>query len=301
MKVAVLMELEKKHKDAIEKCGVGVSGVDFDADIALVQNSFDNFSRYRKLKWIHSTFTGVDKLLTDEVKKSGVIITTSAGINTAAIAEHAVAYMLMFEHRMNRAVINQQNRKWVQFDDVGALQGRTIGILGLGRIGAKTAELCKAFGCRVVAITHNGSSCKYADKIYHPRQLSSLLGESDYVVVCLPLTKETTHIIGKKEFAAMKKSGILINIGRGAIVDENALVAALESGKIAGAGLDVFEKEPLPPASKLWETGNVIITAHYSGRIADYVDKAVEIFCENLAAFLKGRKMKNVVDKEKGY
>jgi len=174
----------------------------------------------------------------------------------------------------------------------------------LGAVGQEIARLCKAFGMRVIGIRRSdgaASPCPDVDRVYPREQLPELLAESDFVVLALPLTKETQGMIGEKELRVMKPTAFLINVARGAIVDEEALVRALTEKWIAGAGLDVFTREPLPPESPLYAMDNVIFSPHISGDIPDYESRAVEVFCENLRRYLAGEPFLHEVDREKGY
>jgi len=301
VKVALIRELSKENIEKVRRCGVEVvQGVDYDADIVLVKSRIDNFHRYKNLKWIHTSFTGVNNILTNEVKTSKVIVTNSKGNYGTQVPEHAIAMILAFNRRLKEAFIAQQNKVWKEFDAT-ELYGKTVGIIGLGVIGTGVAKIFKTFGCRVIGTSRNIKKNRYVDKIVPIRSLEILLSESDYVVLCVPLTRETRHLIGKKELEYMKKSSILINISRGEVVDEKALIDALKKGKIKGSGLDVFETEPLHKKSPLWLMKNVIITAHYAGVTQHQESRAVDLFCKNLKLFLKGKKLINVVDKEKGY
>jgi phosphoglycerate dehydrogenase-like enzyme len=197
----------------------------------------------------------------------------------------------------------KQAREWKRFRPK-LLKGQTAGILGLGAVGREIARLCKAFGMEVIGIRRSGRPehpFPYVDRVYPPGQLPEVLAQSDFVVLALPLTKETRSMIGEKELKGMKPTAFLINLARGAVVDEGALVRALEEKWIAGAGLDVFIKEPLPPESRFYELPNVIFSPHISGDIPDYELHATEVFCENLKRYLAGEPFLHEVDPEKEY
>jgi phosphoglycerate dehydrogenase-like enzyme len=197
----------------------------------------------------------------------------------------------------------QEAKKWERITPSG-LRGKTAGIVGLGHIGREIARLSKAFGMRVVA-TRRGAkhvgTMRYVDAVYPAARLPELLAESDFVVLSLPYTPETEKIIGEKELGMMKPSAFLINIARGGVVDEEALIRALEEKRIAGAGLDVFSIEPLPADSRLWGMKNVIVSPHMSGNMDDYIERATDLFVRNLGRYLEGKRMLTVVDKKKGY
>lgn len=299
MKVALISKISKANAGKIRECGAEITK-GYDAEVALIDGRFDNFRKYEKLKWIHTSFVGVDEIITDEMRNSNVIVTNSRGMLTP-VPEHAVALVLAFDRKLYEAFDLQKKSEWKRLFEAGELAGKTIGILGLGAIGVEVARLFKSFNCRVIAINKEPVESKYVDSILPDDKLPALLKESDYVISCLPLTKETRHLLGEKEFAMMKRTSVVVNVGRGPVVDERALVAALKGKKIAGACLDVFETEPLPKSSPLWKMENVIITSHYASKTPHYEDRMIEIFCRNLVSFTKGEKLINVVDKKKGY
>src|SRR3989338_3219743 len=199
VKVALLRELDESQIAKIRKHGVQVvKGHDYEADIALVSGTFPEFPRYKKLKWVHTSFSGVDGLLTDELKRSRVLLTNSRGAASVPIAEHVFAFILAFERQLMRAFRNKEESQWERIS-AGEIQGKTMGIVGLGNIGSEAAKRAKAFGCRVVAATKESHAADFVDETLPPEKLDKLLRSSDYVVICAPLTKETMHMIGKKE------------------------------------------------------------------------------------------------------
>jgi phosphoglycerate dehydrogenase-like enzyme len=260
-------------------------------------------ARAPKLKWFQTMSAGVDRFLDDNFRKSSVIMTSVSGIHATPIGEFVLQLMLMFAKQAPLAFQQKQQRQWKSFLAM-ELRSRIIGIVGLGHIGREVARLAKAFGMRVVATRRSAGKsqrARYVDRLFAPGQLLQLLAESDFVVLTLPLTKETHRIIGEAELRSMKPTAYLINIARGNLIDEEALVQALEEHRIAGAGLDVFATEPLPAGSRLWELPNVIISPHIAGGMEDYVDRATEVFAENLRRYLGGKRLINVVDTERGY
>jgi phosphoglycerate dehydrogenase-like enzyme len=267
----------------------------------------DNFERARRLRWIHLTSAGLGPLLFPEMVASPVVITNSRGLHADAMAEHALGVLLAFARKLHLARDAQRERRWIQdsiwFDapPLGQLAGATLGVVGFGAIGRATATRAKALGMRVIALRRRPSADPAADAVWGAERLGDLLAESDYVVVCIPLTADTRGLIGAPELARMRPHAILVNLGRGALVDEPALIAALESGRIAGAGLDVFAEEPLPVASPLWTLPQVIATPHVSGFGPRLWERALELFARNLHAWLDGRPLENVVDKQAGY
>lgn len=263
----------------------------------------DMIARTPRLKWIQTMSAGVDRFIGTEIWDSPVMITGVSGIHSTAIGEFVLAFMLMFAKQAPQFIRSQLKNEWGRFMPT-MLKDKTIGIAGLGNIGREVARLSKAFGMKVIATrrsTRNASKARYVDKLLPMNQLKELLKESDYVVVSTPLTPDTRGLFGTEEFKAMKPSAYIINIGRGGLIDEDALINALEENQIAGAGLDVTATEPLPPDSLLWDYENVIISPHISGAMEDYVQKATDVFCENLRRYLDGKKLINVVDRKRGY
>jgi D-2-hydroxyacid dehydrogenase (NADP+) len=259
------------------------------------------------LKWIQFTGAGIEGSLTPQLLSSNKIITNASGVHKVSIPEHILGMMLMFARGLHRCVRQQANSEWNTdgFEDlIFELEGSTVGIIGIGAIGEGLAVLAKALGMNVIAIKRNPEDyCGGADKIYPPEYLHKLLSESDFVVLSTPLTPETKNMLSEEEFQAMKKNAIFINIARGAIINQDALILALQSGWIAGAGLDVTSPEPLPAESPLWKMPNVIISPHISGQTPIYGKRTAEIFLQNLNAFLKEdfANMPTIVDKELRY
>jgi len=216
--------------------------------------------------------------------------------------------MLCFTRGLHVFIRNQTEKKWERPETwtspmIEELSGKTLGIVGLGRIGTEIAKKAKCLGMRVIATkrdpTHPAST--NVDRLIAPADLNQLLAESDFTVLSLPLTKETEGMIGDKQLKSMKPTGILINVSRGRIIQENKLVQALKQGWIAGAGLDTFENEPLPENSELWNFKNVIITPHIAGDTPHYPERLTNIFTENLNRFIHKQPLINVVDKNLGY
>ena len=255
------------------------------------------------LRWIQLTSAGMDRAARSGLVESDFMLTSSSGLHATPIGEFVLCVMLMFCKGMHGAVRAQGRREWLRYMPQ-ELYGQTVGVVGMGHIGTEVARLAKAFGCRVLATRRSitaRTSDDVADELLPPSDLPELLAESDFVVLAVPSTAETRRLIGEPELRAMKSSGVLINIARGAVVDEAALVRALKEGWIAGAGLDVFEQEPLPEESELWGMENVIMSPHISGGTEIYNQRAVGIFCENLRRYLAGEPLMNLADAERGY
>jgi phosphoglycerate dehydrogenase-like enzyme len=255
------------------------------------------------LRWVQSWSAGVNSMPLTKLEEMDVILTSANGVHAYPISETIFALMLALTRNIHMYVRNQLNRKWHHSGLKLELHRKTIGIIGVGAIGLETARIAKAFGMEVIGIRHSGNPEKNVDEMYLPKQLDEVLPRCDYVVVTLPLTSETRGLFGQEQFALMKTSSIFINIGRGAIVKENELISALSKGEIAGAGLDVFEKEPLNEDSPLWDMDNVIITPHTAGSTEHYAKRVLQdIFIPNLKTYRDGKVPSiNLVDYNKGY
>ncbi|MGA1821494.1 MAG: D-2-hydroxyacid dehydrogenase [Thermoplasmatota archaeon] len=290
-----------------------------EADILFTHRPKIDMRNAPNLKWIHFMWEGVDHILEGDDVFPGVILTNSSGAHSIPIAEHVFTCILNFSRKFPMYMEYQERHEWLDWWDqprTESLNGKTIGIVGYGRIGRAVAKIAQGFGMKVIALKRDPDRSKnegfdtpgccdmkglIPDTIYGPEGLSELLSESDFVVLCLPLTGETFHIIGSDELKMMKRSSYLVNIGRGDLVNEKALIEALKEGVIAGAGLDVFSEEPLPPESEIWDLENVMVTPH-SSTGGDWADEAVcRLFVENLRRYIEGREMLNVVDKRRGY
>ena len=268
----------------------------------------DNFARARRLRWIQVTAASVTSLMFPELVQSSVIVTNGRGIHAVSMAEHALGVILAFARKLHLARDAQQRREWLAQEMWSGpppfldLAGATLGLIGFGTIGRAIAERARLLGMRVLAVRrHPAADPAPADEQWGPDGLPELLERSDWVVIVAPLTPETRGFIGAPQISRMRPGAVLINLGRGALVDEDALAVALASGAIAGAGLDVFRNEPLPPSSPFWTMPQVILTPHVSGFGPRYWERALEIFRRNLRAFLEGRPLENVVDKSAGY
>jgi D-2-hydroxyacid dehydrogenase (NADP+) len=258
-----------------------------------------------QLRWYQQWGAGADWLQKHpEAQEHPFQVTTVSGVHSIPISEHILAFLLAFARAFPKAFAYQRAKQWTApgWDDVFELAGKTMLVLGLGAIGARTAQIASALGVHVIGIRRSqGDSLPGVATIYTPDEMLELLPRADFVVITLPLTPETQDLIGEPELRAMKSSAYIINIGRGGIINEAALVRALQQGQIAGAGLDVFAEEPLPAGSPLWEMENVIITCHYSGQTPVYDARAFTIFLDNLRRYQSGETLRNIVDKSLGY
>lgn len=256
-----------------------------------------------KLRWVQSWSAGVNSLPLEELAARAIVLTSANGVHAYPISETIFALMLALTRKIHTYARNQLTQTWHHSNLSLEMHEKTIGIIGVGAIGKETAKIAKAFGMRVIGLRHSGKPEDYVDEMYKPEQLNTILPQCDYVVVTLPLTKETYHLFGPQQFHLMKPSSFLINIGRGEVISEKDLIQALQEQKIAGAGLDVFETEPLSKTSPLWELENVIITPHTAGSTEHYNKRVVEdIFIPNLRDYVKGAIPGiNLVDYIKGY
>ena len=280
-----------------------------DADILLAGVfSREMFLAAKKLKWIQTLWAGVEKFLFPEVVKSQVAVTNAGGVQAIPVSEHVIGMIICFCRKFDVFIRNQIKRKWKRSDaellgQFQELPGKTVGIVGLGKLGTEVAKRAKCLGMKVIATRRNPSAPtpEYVDKIFYPENLKELLAESDFVVLTLPLTKDTDGMISEAELRSMKTTGYLINVSRGKVIQEDKLVQALKEGWIAGAGLDAFAEEPLPENSPLWNMKNVLITPHVAGLTLYYLDRLTDILCENLKRFLRIENLINIVDKNRGY
>jgi len=255
--------------------------------------------RAPRVRWVQSASAGVDKLL--QVGAARQVIITNVHIHAEPITEQLFGMLLMLVRRLNVAYRQQVEHQWASIGQPGVLQGMALGVVGAGAIGRRVAELGVAFGMRVLGMrTHAGPLPPFA-AMFTPEQKAEMFAQCDVLMLTLPLTPQTVGFIGAQEFVLMKPGTLLFNIGRGRLIDTNALLNALHDGTLGGAGLDVTEPEPLPPDHPLWQEPNVVITPHYAGLHPGYADHAAAVFLDNLRRYLAGEPLRNVVDKDAGY
>ena len=253
------------------------------------------------LKWVQALTAGVDNLPQVELQRKDIMVTTVKGIHGIPMAEHVMGFLLSFSRGLFTLRANQLQKEWNRKVSVGEIYNKTLGVVGVGSIGQEISKRAKAFGMKTLGINNSGGPVDYVDQVMTLDQLPSLLKESDYVVVTLPLTPATYQLFKEEQFKLMKKEGYFLNLARGNVVDENALIKALENKEIAGAALDVFSTEPLPEDSPLWEMENVIITPHLAAISPQYNKRAMEVFRKNLRLYLENKELINVMDWKKGY
>lgn len=292
--------------EAVERAG--------DAEVVVGGGiSSDMLAAAHKLRWVSFWSAGLDNKVSPELEARPLLLTSANGIHGPNIAEHVLMFMLMFARQMPFFMQMQAEGRWERAMPLDArrgnkvfeLNGQTLGIVGMGRIGEALTTRARAFGMRVIGLKRDPSS-RYdssvqPEKLYGPAQLPLLLQESDHVCIATPYTPQTHHLFNASTLAQMRPTAYLYNIARGKIVDEAALVSALQNDRLAGAGLDVFEAEPLPSDSPLWRMPNVIITPHISGLTPHYFARAAELFAANLKRYLAGQPLQSLYDPTRGY
>ena len=255
------------------------------------------------LRWVHSFEAGVDKLLTPELRASPVTVTNAAGVYAPPLAEFAVLGVLFFYKRVRRLLASQAFERWDQHE-VDALQGKVLGVVGYGGVGRACAEACRKLGMRVWALRrHPERRERGVERTFGPDQLHAMLAGVDVLLAAAPLTPQTLHLLDAAAFAALRPGKLVINVGRGPVVDEAALIAALQSGQVAGAALDVFEREPLAAGHPFWKMENVLLSPHCTDRTLApwWVDLGMRCFVDNFRRYRAGKPLRNVVDKGAGY
>ena len=268
----------------------------------------EQFARAAKLRWIHATAAGVDQLMRDDIRRSPVVVTNSSSVLTLPMAEHTLGLVLALARRIPSAVRYQGKRHWAQqeiWDETPhprELFGSTLVVVGYGAIGRELGRRVRALGMKVIGVKRDPTrGGEHADRVVAAENLEQALGEGDFVVLSTPVTPATQRLFGQRQFAAMKASAYFINIARGVLVDTDALVAALRERVIAGAAIDVAEREPLAPESPLWTAPNLLITPHLAAVSEPLWQRHAALLFENLDRWFAGRELLNCVDKEKGY
>jgi D-2-hydroxyacid dehydrogenase (NADP+) len=268
----------------------------------------EQFAHAKQLKWIHSTAAGVSQLMYPELRNSGVIVTNPSGIFSPPMAEHTMGMILALARNFPDTVRFQDAAKWAQQDlwdkpqHLSEVNGSLLLIVGYGSIGRELAKRAQAFGMRIWGVTRSGKGdTTHAERIQPASELHQALPHADYIVIAAPDTPETKHLIGAEQIARMKRGARLINIGRGSLLDEAALMAALQSGQLSGAALDVTTPEPLPSDSALWKAPNLFITPHTSGVSDRLWQRETELLLRLLDEWFAGKELSNCVDLSRGY
>ncbi|KAL7522415.1 hypothetical protein ACHAWX_007097 [Stephanocyclus meneghinianus] len=303
--------------DGSKLLAVGSSAEDFDKEEIISQKPNVMFvshpnsrgplvellKKFPSLEWVHTRSAGIDFIASEDLAKSNVTLTNAKGMFSSTLAEYCMMACSYFAKDLPRLMKQKNNIQWQQYP-VLELRGSTLGVVGYGDIGRASAKLAKAYGMRVLGLKRNASSFSdpYCDHVYGIDGLHSLMAESDYILISTPLTEQTRGMISADVLSHCKQSAVIINVGRGPIIDENALIEVLKEGKIKGAGLDVMTIEPLPESSPLWTLDNVLLSPHNMDMTLTFMRESTEFFInENLPRFVKGKQLLNPVDKAAGY
>jgi phosphoglycerate dehydrogenase-like enzyme len=255
-----------------------------------------------KLKWIMVMSAGLDRMPFEACKKRGILVTNVRGIHKIPMAEFTIGMMLQHVKQMRSLWTNEQSKEWERKLPMGELYGKTLLILGIGAIGGEVARLAKAFNMKTIGVNRSGREAEWADEIYTMGNYREALPEADFIVSVMPSTNETKHFLDASDFEIMKDAAVFINIGRGDLVKDEVLLAALQEKKIAHAYLDVFYEEPLKESHPFWMMENVTVTPHISSLTKNYLPRSFEIFKHNLHTYIKkGSDYLNVIDMDRGY
>jgi phosphoglycerate dehydrogenase-like enzyme len=260
--------------------------------------------RCPRLRWVHWRAAGLDNLLFPELVESTVALTNGSGVFSPSLGEFVLGAILHFAKGFRAMIRNQEAGVWAPFD-IEEISRQTVGIVGYGDIGRAVASRARAMGMQVLALKRHAppsdSADAFADRVFPPENRMEMLSRSDYVVVAAPLTPETRGMIGEAEFEAMKPGAVIINVGRGPVIDEAAMVRALTERSIKGAALDVFDREPLPEGHPFYKLDNVLLSPHAADHTATWIDDAMRFFLTQFERYIKGEPLLNVVDKKLGY
>jgi phosphoglycerate dehydrogenase-like enzyme len=269
----------------------------------------DVFPSASRLRWVQSPAVGVGSLMFPALLASPVVITSARGIRARSMAEHVLGVTIALARKLPVAMRAQIDHRWAQAElegtdvDVRTLNGQRMGIVGLGAVGLELVKIAAPFGFRITAIRRRALEAKPdgVEEVWPPDRLHELLAQSDVVVLAVPHTPETRRLIDQAALDRIKRGALLVNVARGKLIDDDAVVAALRDGRLGGAALDVFTEEPLPADSPYWDMPNVIVTPHTSGATQDYWTSLVALFSDNLRRLERGETLRNVVDKMAGY
>lgn len=260
----------------------------------------------KNLRWLQCSFAGVDRYAHRELYANpDTVVTNAAGSFGITISEHMICVLLMMMRRMPEYRELVARREWRNLGRIRSIYGSTVCVIGMGDIGSNFAKRVRAMGARVIGVRRSAdkSAPDWADAVFPTARLEEALAQADVTALCVPSTRETRHLMGEEQFAAMKDGAYLLNVGRGTAIDQPALVEALNAGRLAGAALDVFAREPIPDGDPVWEARNLLITPHISGQMSlGYTrDKNVALFCEDLENYAAGRPLARYVNRRIGY
>lgn len=309
------MQAEKRHQKLVEEAAnhrhqvMLAKNISDVTDLSKIEILFtygkeiklETFKEMTNLKWIQLSSTGFDHLPKDYIRERGIIVTTSKGAHAEPIAEYAFSTMLYFSRKIDRFLELQKNRKWDRLDFPTELAGSTLVILGMGYIGKEIARKASAFDLHTVGINRSGAPSEFFNETYRIDQLEQILPKADYLVLTLPLTSETYHLIGLKQLHLLKPTSVVINIGRGELMDEAAAIEVLQTNKIRGMAMDVFHQEPLPQNSPLWDLKGLLLTPHMAAMTDRFLDRSIERLIKNYHHFINGEKMVDAADFSKEY
>lgn len=313
-KLAVINKLSPERIEALKSAVPGAEVVAFssmkealpqlgDADAVAMwgfQDAEPVLAAAPHVRWVHSLSDGVEKLLTPSMMERPIILTNSHGVHDKSVSEHTMALLLSWFHRIPEAVRNQDAHQWKR-PKGDILYKKKLLIVGFGGIGRAVAEKARVFGMSVGAVKRSRTDELFADEVFSTEDIMTALPAADVILAALPATPDTERFFDEKKFAAMKPGALFINVARASVVDEDALIATLRNGRLAGAALDVFSKEPLPADHPFWDMPNVIMTPHTASMTPDFWDRLLDLLRENFIAFSLGQPMLNVIDKKKGY
>ena len=283
---------------------------DLDAEVVVIDGSRESLDgcdavvtfAYReaflnRVDWIHTIQAGIDRFPLPALEIAGVVLTNSTGIHGPASGEAVICYMLLFGRRFHRAIDNQQDHTWRQpaWDAAFTIDGESLTVVGLGTLGRGIVERASALGLHISGVRRSGDPVAGVDRVYSPDALHEAIEGARFVAVAVPLTEATRHLFGPGEFAAMRDDAVIMNVARGAVIDERALIDAVGKGEIGGAALDVFEEEPLPPHSPLWDMDDVIVTPHQAGFTVDYFRLVADLVRRNVDRLASGEDWVNRV------
>lgn len=278
------------------------------ADVILLASAspqplIDAWPYAKKVRWVHSLWAGVEDFLFPALAESDVVLTNARGVYKRSLAEFVMTGILYFAKDIPRMLRQQKAAHWEKFEVTEAF-GCTLGVIGYGQIGRASAALAKSFGMRILAVRRHAAEAEsdgVADAIFSTDRTLEMLPQCDYVVVAAPLTPQTRGMVGEAEIAAMKPTAVILNVGRGPVIDDSALVQALRQGRLRGAALDVFSEEPLPPDHPFWQMENVLVSPHCADRTPGWLEMSTAFFVENFNRFQKNQPLQNIVDKKARY